>query len=366
MRETKTGQGQGVLAEIKENRFRPVYVLVGEDTGLVDEILDQLRSRLISPGLESFDLDVLTADDLRLEDLRAKLRQLPVGEHRLVVIKGLSRQGSDGAVFSDLKKNGTVELCREIALVREPIHVAATALTKKELDRVLADTGLSKYRVAVQTPGDSELASLIRGWAKAAGVTLAPDTVRLLIDIAGSDTATLRTEVEKLATCFPGSTVSADSVRELVGSSREFQLKEYVDRVLARDAIGAVRILRRLEEWPEDPVKIHIWLTTGFLGLVAAMTEGDGRSRTDRAGGRWPGVSEVNRCLQQLYNINKARMSGKREDYARLEAFTHCIACSPGSSGQSRRSGPMAGCELASDGRHYELCMRSRKKSNHG
>lgn len=352
-RKARGGQGRSPLALLDEGKFLPVYLLLTDDLGLADEFIGRLRAALVDPGLEPFDLEMLSADELDLEEARQKLRQLPVGPHRLVVIRDLARQGADGPVYSALKRNGTLELCRELASVQPPVHVVVTALPKKELDPIFKETGIARYVVKPDRPSEADLLGLMRKWASARKLKIDPDAAHLLIDIAGESTGTLKSEVEKLATCCPeDGRVTAKLVQELAGASREFQLRDYVDRVLERDPARAIPILRGLEEWGEDTPKIISWLVTGLLGLVAAKSGGHAPKRVAEASRSWSSVAEINLCLQQLYRVNRAKMTGKGEDFARLELFTLCAAC--------RTDRPS--CALPQDGSEHELCMRSRPR----
>ncbi len=355
MRKASTSQHRDPLAELDRGEFRPVYLLLSEDAALADEFIARLRGKLVDPGLESFDFDALSADELDLTEARQRLRQLPVGAHRLVVIKGITRAGASGPVFSELGKPGTVTLCRELAEVQAPAHVAVTGLPKKELDPVLKESGLTRYVITIPAPRPDDLEALLARWARERKVKLAPGAARLLVDIAGSDTGTLKSEIEKLATCCPGETVTEQTVRELAGSSREFQLQDFVGRVLDRDPAAAVPVLRRLEEWGEETPKILYWLTTAFLDLVAVKA-GSGlfyqKKRIGDSVSAWPDIEDINRCLQRLYRVNHAKLSGRPEDYARLELFTQCVAC----------RGAQPGCELARDGREHDLCTHRRPR----
>ncbi|OYD13843.1 DNA polymerase III subunit delta [candidate division WOR-3 bacterium JGI_Cruoil_03_51_56] len=354
MWQSKGKSGRLVLASVNKGRFEPVYILLGEDSILVDEIINRLKKRVISPAFEPFDFDLFQADEIIVERMQEQFRQPPVGsERRLVVIKGITRQGKKGPIYTSLQKNGTAKLLEMLVKVPETTTVVVTGIEKPEFTRLISKTGLTRFLVEVGQPKESGLASLIQQWAKEQGISLTPDAGHLLIEIAGQNTATLKGEVEKLATCFDKGEVSVDAVRELAGASRVFHLKEYVDKVLMRDVTGALEILCRLEDWGEAVPKIVAWLTNGFLDLAAAkagVLSRYARQRIESATEKWRNSHEVNQCLQQLYELDRAFVSGKPEPFARLEVFTHCIGC--GSSEDY--------CGLYLDDKKWDLCMRSR------
>lgn len=351
-----------VLQELKQGKFRPVYVILGEDTVTTEAILSQLKQKLVEPGLEAFDFESLDADVAPLQDLHQKLCQLPVGKRRLVFIRNITGKGREGPVFGrQLNKSGAENICRIIAQVQvhkppspNPLVVAMTGVWSRDLETILEHSGLADFTVDVTSPTESVLQELIHSWARERNVTLTPRAVELLLEISGEDTATLRSEVDKLATCVePGTEIDVDTIQQLAASSREFELRDYVTAVLARDSAQALRILRHLEAKGEQLPRIVGWLTTAFLDLVAAQTgtiSAYARRRLAGAERNWRDLAELNRFLRQLYLIHKSQFEGKPEPFARLELWTWCVGCT------TRRER----CRLAQDEHRWSFCIRQK------
>lgn len=344
--------GAAVLKDIEQGRFASVYVLIGDDTALVDELVGRLRDKLIEPGFEPFDFEHHAADELDLDEVPTRLRQVPsVSTRRLVVITGITRPGSKGPKFCErLQQAGTERLFELVARTPDSTTAVLTGVPHPPLVTILKKVGLVDALVELKPPGPEDLLTLIRRWATERNIAIAADAARLLVEISGLDTGVLRSEVEKLASSVdPGTKVTAGRVRDLAGSSRTWHVKEYVDRLMVRDAAGALTILRRLEEWDENPMVIIAWLTNAFLDLVAARAGVLPSGLLWRVRGalpHWKRVTELNRCLQQLYVIQRAFLSGKPEVWARLEVFTACISC----------RGDIRECDVFADGEEHELC----------
>ncbi len=329
-----------VLADIKRGKFAPVYILFGADTAAADELLRTLKEALVQPGMEAFDFESVHADELEVPILLQHVRQPPVASRRrLVVVRGIDRlskgrqrkdQSEDGAKAGQLG-----ELLAGLAALPEACAVALTCDYSGPMQHALVGAGLGKFVVDLRQPDSAELSALINRRSKELGISLEPGAVQLLLDVSGDETTLLLGELEKLATAFePGDSVAEEDVRRLAGQSREFELNEYVGRVVRCDSAGALAVLERLRNWGEEPIRIVVLLGGAFLRRVGDPRETK-RSRL---------------CLLQLYEINRDIICGHPEPYALLEAFTVCAACPA-----EKRY-----CPVYADARPPEFCLRRK------
>jgi DNA polymerase-3 subunit delta len=334
-----------VLADIKRGKFVPVYVLFGADTAAADELLQALREALVQPGMEAFDFESVHADEREVPILLQHIRQPPVAsKRRLVVVRGIDRL-SKGRSKTKNEERGTKnaekpagqlgELLTGLAALPEGCAVALTCDWSKPMQNAIAGAGLGKYVVDLRQPGEAELSALLHRRAKELGISLETGAVQLLLDVSGDGTTLLLGELEKLATAVdPGDSIAEEDVRRLAGQSREFELNEYVSRVMCGDGAGALAVLERLRNWGEEPVKIVGWLAGAFLRRVPDR-EDEKRARL---------------CLLQLYEINRDIISGHPEPFVLLETFTVCSACPA----EERY------CPVYADARTPEFCLRRK------
>jgi DNA polymerase-3 subunit delta len=300
-----------VLLDIAEGRVAPVYLLfgAGRDAATVDDIIAALKARLIEPGFAGFDFESCHAEESNVHLLLQHINQPPMGPgRRLVVIRDIGR----------LQKKDVEELCRGLAKGPEFTVVVVTAEYDAKLKRVFADAGVAKYVIDFYDPLPGDVVERLRFWARERGMNLTAEAAALLRDIAGADTALLKSEVEKLATAVgKDGKATVETVREMAANSREYTLREYTERALSRDAKGALATLRQLLDWGEEPVRIIWWLATGLLGMARSAAE---------TNGRWP-LPDLNRALHRLYEVNRQIVAGYPEPYLLLDAYTVCLAC---------------------------------------
>lgn len=322
----------------------PVYILFGADSAAADELLRALKEALVQPGMEAFDFESVHAGELEVPILLQHVRQPPVASKRRLVVaraieqlsKGRSQSADRQAPGAKRQPAGQLgELLAGLAALPNECAVALTCDYSGPMQKAIAGAGLTRFVVDLRQPDSAELSALLHRRSKELGISLEPGAMRLLLDVSGEETTLLLGEIEKLATAVePGDTIAEDDVRRLAGQSREFELNEYVGRVVRRDSAGALAVLERLRNWGEEPVKIVGWLAGAFLGRSV-----------DRDGDKL-----IRLCLLQLYEINRDIISGHPEPFALLEMFTVCAACP-----ESERY-----CSIYAEARPPEFCLRRK------
>ena len=327
-----------------------MYILFGADSAAADELLAALKEALVQPGMEAFDFESVHADELEIPILLQHIRQPPVAsKRRLVVVRGIdrlskgrARKKEEGGERSEEQQAGQLgELLRGLAALPQGCAVALTCDWSKPMENALAGAGLDKYIVNLKQPGKDDLGSLLHRRSRELGISLEPSAVQLLLDVSGDETTLLLGELEKLATAVDvGDSITAEDVRTLAGQSREFELNEYVGRVVRGDSAGALAVLERLRDWGEQPVKIVAWLAGAFLRRIANPSE----------------VKRARLCLLQLYEINRDIISGHPEPFALLETFTVCAGCP-----KTERY-----CPVYADARPPEFCVRRQVRRHRG
>lgn len=372
MPRTRAVAARDAFARIEAGKIGPAWLLIGDNTLLVDEIIAALRSHVVDPAFEAFDYESWLADDTSPEAFEQHVRQVAMGSgRRLVVIRNITRPGTKGPAWAQRLGAAGVERILAVLAAAPPDNCAVlVGIAKKELDTALRRHGLSEAVVAVDQPDAASLAALARRWAGENGLALDPDAARLLVETVGGDAAIVKSETDKLAAAFPpGTAVSVAEVRALAAGSREFTLAEYIDRFLRRDAAGALAVLRRLETWgnPRELVPgIIAWLANAFIDLAALRSGAGGPSWRVRDCARyWPNLTEINRFLQSLYRINRDLVTGRPGTLTRLATLTACTACR-GDSGycDARTASRPFGSRTAALGRAFDpaLCLVPRPR----
>lgn len=258
---------QAELERLARGLAAPVYLLYGPETLLKERFLRDVLSRLLPPGLEALNLEVLHGDATDADDVAARCRTLPVlAAYRLVLIRGAERLAS--AAWSALAA----------AFASPPDTACLLLLLATDRDRL---EGPPK-RFAEAVPGIVALPfaplkeAQARAWsreeARRLGKHLTPEAADLLVGLLGPEAQRLAAEIEKLS-LFVGAEerIEAGTVEALVGEERVRRIFELADAVAARDLEAALSLCRRLLALGESPLALLGILARQFRLLLRAQ-----------------------------------------------------------------------------------------------
>lgn len=352
------------MKQVAARRLASGYLLVGAESLWIEEALTALRdalltddftatrsaedmqesreSRIASPAsddarraIESFDYTRYQGRESEVDQILMQVRTPPfMARRRLVIVKD----------FDQYRKEGQQKLLEELNKESPVCRLVLTAgALDKTLERLVATCDCPRFLVVIPAADRTEASEFIDRWSRRNRIPVTDDARQLLLEVSAegaSETSLslLRNELDKLQTFLgesyhqdtkapgneslgqsqttaPGSaqqaTVSRETVRDLCGRWREYQVGEFVDAVLQRNRRLALNNLRHLDHWNEPPVKIVAWLAGRFLRMLAY---GFGEARY------WT-KPEMTAALRSLAAIDIRLKRGSPEPYYLLESF---------------------------------------------
>jgi DNA polymerase-3 subunit delta len=247
--------------------FAPVYYLYGEDDFLKDDAVRQLLAAAVEPDTRDFNLDIRDGAALDPATLATLLNTPPLmAARRVVVIRNVG----------SLKKDARQQLDRILAERRDTASDVVLVLVAAGGDKVKADTALA--RAANCTVEFAPLQGhRIPRWIQhhattVLGTTVTDEAALQLQRAVGDDLAALAAELDKLASYTVGGIIDEQAVSAVVGVRHGETLGDFLDRVAARDATGALKLLPHILEQPKvTAVSVVMALTTQILALVWAQ-----------------------------------------------------------------------------------------------
>lgn len=287
---------------------RPVCVVFGEETFLRRQLLMRLRGAVLAGGDADFSLAVFEGRSATVADVLEELSTVAMfgGRARLVVVE-------DADEFITRYRSELEDYVARPRLTGVLVLEAKSFPSNTRLYKQVAANGLV---VECGAPSDARLSKWLDTWARQAHrVELAPGAADMLVDLVGPELGLLDQELAKLAlTAGPDGKVTAESVRELVGTWRTKTTWDMLDAALAGDVRGAMTQLDRLLLAGENEVPLLAQISATLRRLAAAtrlilQAEATGRRTTLAAALEEAGVKGfvVRKTEQQLRRIGRQR-----------------------------------------------------------
>lgn len=259
--------------EWKSGKFRPVYLLIGDEASAKATFISKLKAAL-KPDV--FNLNELSADSPAgiQEVVSSALTPPMLSERRLVICKN--------------PKLG-IEARKALArYLKEPLRSTVLAVVledrKPDYREVLVAAAAALEGVILFKPlREEEAVSRLREAAVRADTTFDEEAARLLVQESGTDWGILQAELEKLVLFSRGcGAIRKEDVLACLGYRRASNPFDFPRVLQGRDRVHALRQLRRLLAEGVEPFRI-LYQISGAIQkqLKAKRMAAAGRSDAD-------------------------------------------------------------------------------------
>jgi DNA polymerase-3 subunit delta len=248
--------------ELQRRQVRPVYLLLGPEEYLRDRALKQLKEAALTPEAAAFNYAEFAATSGSLGESLDVLNTFPMmAPRRMVVIDEID-------ALDDPEQEALS------AYVRQPADRSVLVLITDNLDRrTTFYTTLKEKTCVVEFPKlkGFELQRWAEDYIRNQGYRISSDSIRKLVDLAGSDLQSLTNETEKLLIyCAGQKTIPDSAVDDAIGASRQHNIFELTDALGRRDRKKALRLLGNLMDSGENAQYITTMLARHFRQIVIA------------------------------------------------------------------------------------------------
>jgi DNA polymerase-3 subunit delta len=236
---------EAIRADILQGRFRPVYLLMGEEGYFIDRLTDLLEEKVLTETERDFNMLTFYGVDADVHAIISAARRYPMmAERQLIVVK----EAQNLPKFEELDhylsnpmpstvlvinyRNGTVDKRRAVV---------------KNIDKIGVVFDSKKLY-------DNQIPPFIVSWFKEQGVTIDEKSAQMLTDNVGNDISRLIPQMEKLVVSLPGGTkrVTAELVEQNVGISKDFNTFELQKAIIRKDLLTANRIVDHFGKNPKE------------------------------------------------------------------------------------------------------------------
>jgi len=263
------------------------YILHGKEEFGQSEELASMRARLADgdQAMAQLNTTILDGKYLTLGELRHACDTIPfLYDRRLVIVHGLlswlvqgkggKEEGTQESQETASRRSFLDELAAYLPILPPTtrlVFVEERTLTASHPVLKLAREEGQKDRAFVKhfkLPKEWELPNWIQQRARDEGGEISWDASRLMATLAGNDLRLLDQEIDKLLLYANGQQVTETHVRALVSRARESSVFDLVDHVGRREADKALRLLHRLLDEGEPPLRLMAMLARQVRILI--------------------------------------------------------------------------------------------------
>jgi len=273
---------------------KPVCVVFGDDAFLKHQVTLGLRQEVLGGGEGDFSLSTFEGPGAALRDVLDELATVAMfgGGKRLVVVREADHGAKRSADVQEAVSGGKRPVDVEGADAQDRGFIAryrteledylarpkSTGVLVLEVSswpsntrlfRAVAASGLA---VECSTPPTSRLTRWLPAWAKKThGAQVTAAVAEMLLEMVGPELGLLDQELAKLAvTAGPGGKITAEMVRQMVGSWRAKTTWEMLDALLEGNVTQALEQLDRLLRAGEHPIAVLGQISASLRRLAAA------------------------------------------------------------------------------------------------
>ncbi len=264
------------LREARSGELRPVYLLVGDEAHLVDQVVRALRGATVQGGIAGLNEDQLSAGEVDVDAVLGAARTLPMmAKRRWVLVRGLEKWESDKG-----DKRGS-PLDRLADYTENPSTTTVLVLVGPALDkrRRLVNAGRKQgWLVSCETPKRAELPRWIEARARERGNRISLPVADFLAELAGPELGPVADALERVALYVgEGKEITEAAISECVVRVRSATVWELVGAVGRRDVASALRFLDDVFD-PQDRglrlLGVLAWATRQLVRFESALRHG--------------------------------------------------------------------------------------------
>lgn len=248
--------------ELERKQLHPVYLLLGPEEYLRSRTVRMLKDAVLTPEAAMFNYAEFAATSGPLGEILKILKTYPMmAPLRLVIVTEID-------AWDKPDQEGLA------SYVRQPAERSVLVLVADNLDQRTTFFGNLKAKACVVEFPKLKGFALER-WAedliRARGYRISSESIKKLVDLAGSDLQSLANETEKLLIyCAGQKTIPDSAVDDCIGASRQHSIFELTDALGRRDRKKALRLLGNLLDSGENAQVITTMLARHFRQILIA------------------------------------------------------------------------------------------------
>lgn len=327
MAQKETSAHIPIIADIRRKAFKPVYLLMGEESYYIDLITEEIIRHALKDEDRDFNQTIVYGADTDMPTILTASRRYPMmSERQLVVVKEMQMMRS----IDDL-----------LLYLQNPQPTTVLVLNYKngtlKNKKIVAEINRQGVVFESKRTYESQLPAFVNSYVHDKNLGIDDRASSMLCEAIGTNLSRLAGEIDKLCVLLSLSgekRITADMVELHVGISKEFNNTELVKAISQRDLLKANRIIKYYGQntKSEQPFIAFGSLFTFFANLLLlhySSCPKNNNGIVSELGVNWYAADDYVRGLQ-LYKAGKCVEI--ISEIRRYDARSKGVECAPDTS----------------------------------
>ena len=262
-----------IMSDLKARRFKPIYILMGEEPYYIDKISDYIENNVMPPEERDFNQTVVYGVDTSAAQVVDMARRFPMmSEYQVVIVKEAQNIKNWDRLDNYLEKplNTTIlVLC----------YKHGTMDARKKYMTKAAAVGVVFKSEKLR---ENAVPAFIDDYVKSCKATIDPKAKAMIADFIGADLSRITSEIDKVLVSMPDADrkVTPEVVGKKIGISKDYNMFELRDALINKDVLKANRIVKYLDSNPKS-ASLYAFLP-GLFSFFQNLMVAHYSDRTDR------------------------------------------------------------------------------------
>lgn len=252
---------QTILNDIKQRKFKPLYLLHGEESYYIDLLSDSIENSVLDTAQRGFDQTILYGKDIDFATLVSAAKRYPMlSDYQVIIVKeaqGLKWKGDDSFLTKYIEQP-------------TPTTILVFAYKHGKFDkRTKLYKALEKKGVVFESEKlyDNKIAPWVIDQLQQSGHRIQPQAAALMAEYLGTDLSKIANEAEKLMLNVPKDReISVLDIEQNIGISKDFNIFELNTALGKRDAVKAIQIVDYFASNPKsNPFVLVVGSLAGYF-----------------------------------------------------------------------------------------------------
>jgi len=233
-----------IIKDIKARKFKPVYLLHGEESYYIDQVTDYIEEKLLNDAEKGFNQTVLYGKDTDMATVLGAAKRYPMmSDYQVVIVK--EAQDLKWAKEEGNSKEAEFVLNYFEKPLPSTILVLAFKYAnfdkRKKIYKAISKSGLIFQSDPVR---DYKLVPWIEDFVKEKGYKIDQQASALMAEYLGTDLSKIANEIEKLMLNVSKEvTINTDLVQKNIGISKEYNVFELQKALAVRNVLKCNQII---------------------------------------------------------------------------------------------------------------------------